>query len=100
MCRDHAYDKAADNAARNSKGFTVSFLGEGGGKYAISSHGTVNGTVVTTKGTAVYKGGTSVHSESHTTYSPALDGRTDETTIQDQTYVDNCPDGMKAGDRQ
>ena len=100
LCRDHASDKIADSVAKNAKGFTVSLQSEGGGKYSLASHGTLGGTVITTKGTAVYKGGTSVHSESRTTYSPALDGRTDETTIQDQTYVDRCPDGMKPGDRQ
>jgi hypothetical protein len=95
LCRDHAFDKAADALARNTKGFTVSFQSEGGGKYSMASRGTMGGTVITTKGTALYQGGTSVHSESHTTYSPALDGRTDETTIQDQKYLDRCPDGMK-----
>jgi hypothetical protein len=99
LCRDHAFDKAADTLAKNTKGFTVSFQSEGNGKFSIAAHGTSGGTVVTTKGTAVYQGDTSVHSESHTTYSPALDGRTDETTIQDQKYVDPCPDGMKPGDR-
>jgi hypothetical protein len=100
LCRDHASDKAAYALARNTKGFTVSFQSEGSGKYSMASRGTVGGTVIATKGTAVYQGDTSVHSESHTTYSPALDGRTDETTIQDQKYVDPCPDGMKPGDRQ
>jgi hypothetical protein len=100
LCRDHAYDKAAETLAKNTKGFTVNFQSEGGGKYSIASRGTIGGTAITAKGTAVYQGDTSVHSESHTTYSPALEGRTDETTIQDQKYVDPCPDGMKPGDRQ
>jgi hypothetical protein len=50
-------------------------------------------------GTYTYISSTSTHSESHAAYTPAYDGKTDETVIQDQTYVGSCPAGMQPGDR-
>jgi hypothetical protein len=100
VCRDHAYDKAADALGKNVKdGPTFSFESVGGGKYSLESRGTVNGIAIVTKGTATYQGGTSIHAEYHTTYTPAFYGQTDGTMIMDQKYLGSCPAGTKPGDR-
>ena len=64
------------------KGCTFTVESVGGGRYSSESHCTINGTVISSKGTASYQS-TSNHSDTHTTYTPAFYGRTDETTIQD-----------------
>jgi hypothetical protein len=39
------------------------------------------------------------HSETHTTYTPALAGTAESTMIMDQKYVGGCPAGIQPGDR-
>jgi hypothetical protein len=98
ICRDHAYDKEAMDLAKNLKGCTFTFESVGAGRYSSESHCTIDGTVISSKGTASYQS-TSNRSETHTTYTPAFYGKTDETTIQDQKYLGSCPAGMKPGDQ-
>jgi hypothetical protein len=99
LCRDHAYDKAAIDLAKNMKDCTTHITNEGVNKFSADSRCTVAGTAIVSKGTATYQGTTSAHSETHTTYTPALYGKTDEMMIQDQKYVGSCPAGMKPGDQ-
>jgi hypothetical protein len=98
LCRDHAYDKAAEDLLKKMKECTITWDAAGAGKFVSASRCTVNGTVIVSKGTSSYQS-TSVHTETHTTYTPAFFGTIDETTIQDQAYVSSCPAGMKPGDR-
>jgi hypothetical protein len=58
----------------------------------------MSGTVIEAKQTFTYQGNTSFHSETHMTYTPALNGRTDQTIVLDEKYVGSCPVGMKPGD--
>jgi hypothetical protein len=51
----------------------------------------VAGTAVDSKGTVSYTGDTSVHSETHATYNPALGGVSETTMIMDQKYAGSCP---------
>ncbi len=99
LCRDHAYDLAALAMVKNMKGCTSTIESLGGGKFSADSQCTIAGTQIVSKGTATYQGATALHSETHTTYSPASDGKTDEVLIQDQKYVGSCPVGMKPGDQ-
>lgn len=99
LCRNHAYDQAMDALVKNQKDCTTSFDSLGGGRYTSSSRCTVSGTVIESKGTYTYQSPTATRSESSATYTPAFRGKTDETVIQDQTYVGSCPAGMKPGDR-
>ena len=41
----------------------------------------------------------SVAADSHAAYTPAFDGKTDETLTEDQQYIGKCPAAMKPGDR-
>ncbi len=52
-----------------------------GGKISSEMHCVMAGTAIDTKGTETYGGDTSTHSETHTTYSPALGGVSESTTI-------------------
>jgi hypothetical protein len=69
-----------------------------GGKYSSASHCVVGGTVIESRGTATYQGDTSAHSETHATYSPAMDGVSETTMVMDQKYVGSCPAGVQPGD--
>ncbi|HMK86809.1 MAG TPA: DUF3617 family protein [Steroidobacteraceae bacterium] len=99
LCRNHAYDSAMDALVKNTKGCTTSLDDLGGGRFSASSSCNVEGTVVVSKGTYIYESSTSARSESYATFSPAYHGKTDETVIQDQRYLGDCPSGMKPGDR-
>ena len=99
ICRNHAYDNAMDALVKNAKGCTTRFDDLGGGRYASSSSCNVEGTLIDSKGTYTYESTTSARSESYATYAPAYKGKTDERVVQEQTYVGNCPAGMKPGDR-
>jgi hypothetical protein len=99
LCRSHAYDKAMDAQVKNVKGCKTSFDAVGGGRFTSASRCEVEGTTVISNGTFTYESPTSTRSESHATYDPALHGKTDETVIQDQMYIGECPKGMNPGDR-
>jgi hypothetical protein len=99
LCRNHAYDKAMDALVKNMKGCTTRFDDLGSGRYASASQCTVDGIVIVSKGTYSYQSETSTRTESSATYTPPLRGKTDESVIQDQSYVGDCPAGMKPGDR-
>jgi hypothetical protein len=99
LCRNHAFDAAADAQVKNVKECSTSFDDLGGGKFASSSSCNVGGRVIVSKGTYTYEGPTSTRSESHATYTPPFNGKSEETLIQDQRYVGPCPAGMNPGDR-
>ena len=65
---------------------------------AFAEKRTIGGTVLDTKGTVVFQGDTSAHGEDHTTYTPAMNGISESTMIQDQKYVGSCPAGQQPGD--
>jgi hypothetical protein len=99
LCRNHAYDKAMDALVKNVKDCTTAFDSLGDGRFTSESRCTIDATVIVSKGTYTYLSSTSTRLESYATYTPAYHGKTDETVIQDQTYVGACPAGMQPGDR-
>jgi hypothetical protein len=100
LCRDHAFDKETDDLVKNNKNCTTQLQSLGGDKFSAASRCTVSGIVIVSQGLSVYQnGGSLIHSESTATYTPPLYGKTDETVIEDQHYLGNCPAGMKPGDR-
>ena len=99
LCRNHASDKLADGQTKSvKKDCTKDIESFQGGKLTIDMHCVVAGSVVDTKGTATYTADTSVHAENHSTYSPALGGVSESTTIMDQKYLGSCPAGAKPGE--
>jgi hypothetical protein len=98
ICRSHAYDQHVESLAKSVKGCTPTSQSFQGGKYSSASHCVVGGTVIESRGTATYQGDTSAHSETHATYSPAMDGVSETTMVMDQKYVGSCPAGVQPGD--
>jgi|HubBroStandDraft_6_1064221.scaffolds.fasta_scaffold00030_56 hypothetical protein len=98
ICRNHAYDAYARSLAKTVKGCTTLNESFQGGKYSIESHCVITGTVMESKGTVTYQGDISAHSETHVTYSPAMDGVSETTMTMDQKYIGSCPPGAQPGD--
>lgn len=100
LCRNHAYDKAANTKLKNVEGCRTVLKDDGGGKFEAASICTVSGTTIISNGVTTYINDKLMHSETSAKYAPAFRGKTDETMTQDQQYVGDCPVGMKPGDLQ
>jgi hypothetical protein len=59
----------------------------------------VMNSVIKTTGKTIISGDTTAHAESHTIYSPPLEGQSEETMTIDEKYLGPCPAGMQPGDR-
>lgn len=99
LCRDRAYDKAAEAALKGVKGCTTILKKLGSGEFASASRCAADGMIITSNGLSTYQGDTAVHSETHAAYTPPFNGKTDETLTEDQHYLGKCPAAMKPGDR-
>lgn len=97
VCHDHASEKAGESAMKNMKGCTISTETLRGNVYSLVLRCSIGGTMMESKGITTFRSDTAVHSDSHVTYVPAMGGITDQTSINDQTYLGNCPAGMKPG---
>jgi hypothetical protein len=100
LCRNHAYDKAANAKLKNVDGCRTVLKDDGGGKFEAASICTVSGTTIISNGVTTYINDKLMHAETSAKYAPAFRGKTDETMTQDQQYVGDCPVGMKPGDLQ
>jgi hypothetical protein len=58
----------------------------------------VGGSVIDGKETSVFEGDAAVHSETHSTYTPAMYGTSETTMVTDQKYLGSCPAGTQPGD--
>jgi hypothetical protein len=99
LCRNHAYDAYANAMALMQKDCTVkrNFQGD---TMSLDGTCTVKGSTVLSKGSMKMSGDTAAHSETHTTYTPALRGVVESSLVQDQTWLSSCPAGMKPGDQR
>jgi hypothetical protein len=97
LCRNHAYDLKAHDLMKKT-GCTVNEGSTIGGKRTFSGVCKVGSTTISSKSTLTSSGDTSFHSETTTTYSPAMNGMSQSTSTQDQTYIGSCPAGMNPGD--
>ncbi len=99
LCRNHAFDTAMDAQVKNARECSTSFDDLGAGRFAAASSCNLGGRVIVSKGTYTYDSATLTHAESHATYTPAFNGKTEETLLQEQRYVGDCPAGVNPGDR-
>jgi hypothetical protein len=99
ICRNHDYDDKARARAKVMKGCTVTSETFQDGKYKIVSHCEVPGMVFESTAETAMTSETSTHTESHTTYKPAMRGIDETTMIMDQKYTGACPADMQPGDR-
>ncbi len=98
MCRDHAYDRTVREMAKAMQGCTVSETFQPG-KYFSETLCKTGSAVIVSKGITAFQSDTSIHSESQSSYAPAVSGVSESTTIMDQKYVGSCPANMQPGDR-
>lgn len=97
LCRNHAYDLKAHDLMKKT-GCTVNEGSALGGKRTFSAVCKVGSTTISSRSTLTSSGDTSFHSETTTTYTPAMNGMSQSTSTQDQTYIGSCPAGMNPGD--
>jgi hypothetical protein len=101
LCRNHAYDvHVRELAANTMKACTTVSDTKLLGKRTITLSCKIGGSTVTTKSVISSSGEDEYHTESFTTYNPALYGATQSTMVQEQTYAGACPAGMSPGDRK
>ncbi len=99
ICRDHAYDAHVRTIAKGMKGCTMNSEDFQAGKYKSEMRCAVGGMVILSKGTTTFQGDTSTHSETRSTYTPAMGGITETSLVMDQKYTGICPAGSRPGDR-
>jgi hypothetical protein len=98
ICRSHAYDQYVKTLAAKVPGCTKVSENYNGHTFTSEMRCVVGGSVIDGKETATFQGDTAVHSESHSTYTPALYGVSATTRIADQKYLGSCPAGSQPGD--
>jgi len=100
ICRNHAYDLRVRQQAENKQKQTCKTFTEtsAGNTFTTESECNVQGSVIKGKTVTTFSGNSSIHAETHATYTPALFGTAESTLIQDQKYVGACPAGMEPGD--
>jgi len=98
VCRNHAYDQYVRSLTKGMKGCTSVNESLQGGKYVQEMHCVAAGTTIDSKGTSTFENDTAAHSESHSTYTPAMGGVSETAMIMDSKYVGSCPAGAQPGD--
>jgi Protein of unknown function (DUF3617) len=99
VCRDHAYDQHVLELAKKIPGCTAVSESTHGNTYLTDLKCVIGNTTLDTKSTTTVQGDTASHGESHTLYTPAMDGKTETIMISDAKYLGSCPPGMQPGDR-
>jgi hypothetical protein len=102
ICRSHAFDKALEDKVNAVMAKNCTPMVESRSGDTITSESSCKvpsiGITISTKGVTTFSSDTAVHSESHSTYAPALNGTTSDAMIQDSKYLGACPAGMQPGD--
>ena len=99
ICRSHEYDQYVLSLVNKMKGCTTISENLEGGTYTAEKRCVVGQTAIQGKSVVTFQGDTAAHSETHTTFTPALGGEAGDVMIQDSKYVGSCPAGMQPGDR-
>ena len=99
VCHNHAFDIYVNDLMKRMPGCTTVSESTQGNKSFSELKCVIGKSVVETKGTTTYQGDTFVHSESNTTYAPALYGTSETTMTGDLKYIGSCPVGMQPGDQ-
>lgn len=97
LCRSHASDWRTRENARDAKECATVSENLQANKYTIQSRCRIKGSVVETRSTTLFMEN-ATHTEVHVTYTPALNGITASTLIEDQKYLGKCPSGAESGD--
>ncbi len=100
ICRNHEYDlRIRQQAEAKQKQICKTYTETSSGNtMTVEEECNVQGSVSKSKTVTTFGGNSSVHAETHATYTPALYGTAESTIIQDQKYTGACPAGMQPGD--
>lgn len=98
LCRDHKYDAAQAAEIENRNGCITTVAKTAALQFTSSSKCRILGTTIASQGVTTYSKGNRVHSQTQATYSPALNGKIDESIVQDQYFLGACPASMRVGD--
>ncbi len=98
LCRDQTYDNHSHAFVTTVKECSSQIVAQKPNLYSTKITCTVGATTIVSTTTVTYQSDTSVHSDSQTTYTPALQGKTSASIVQDQLYLGPCPANMKPGD--
>jgi hypothetical protein len=100
ICRTHEYDVRIRQQSENKQKQTCKTFTETstGNAFVTETECTVQGSVAKGKTVTTFSGDTSIHSETHASYTPPVFGTAETTMILDQKYVGACPAGMEPGD--
>lgn len=100
ICRNHEYDvRIREQSEKRQKQICKVFTESSSGHILTAeSECSVRGSVSKGKTVTTFNGDSSIHSETHATYTPALMGIAETTIIQDQKFTGTCPAGMQPGD--
>jgi uncharacterized protein DUF3617 len=99
LCRDHAFDDRIRATAKKMKDCTTLNESLQSGKYSSETSCKVGGSVIQSKGTSTLMDDNTIHSETKSTFTPAMGGVAETTMVMDQKYVGACPAGTQPGDR-
>ena len=99
ICRSQAFDEHTESLAKAMKGCTTVSDKSAGDKESLEMRCLIGPTVIVSKSTVTIQGNISTHAEVITTYTPALEGTSEDRMIMDQKYVGKCPAGTGPGDR-
>jgi hypothetical protein len=97
LCRSHTSDRQTRDKAKDMTDCTTLKESEQGNEYTIESRCKIPGSIAESKSKTLFRGD-ATHTEVHITYTPALNGVTESTMIQDQKYLGQCPAGSEPGD--
>lgn len=99
VSRAHSEEVRAKSKQQMQKICSVNNEHVSGTTVATETECKVMNSVIKTTGKTTISGDSAAHAESHTTYSPPLEGQTEENMTVDEKYVGPCPTGMQPGDR-
>ena len=99
LCRDRAYELHSRTFATSRKECSTQTVTNSPSVYSTTLTCTVGPTRIVSTTTVTYNNRV-VHSDSRATYTPAPQGKTWASIVEDQTYIGACPKNMKPGDSQ
>jgi len=100
ICRTHEYDVRIRQQSENKQKQTCKTFTETstGNTFVTETECTVQGSVAKGKTVTTFSSDSSIHAETHASYTPPVFGTAESTIILDQKYVGACPAGMDPGD--
>jgi hypothetical protein len=100
LCRNHAFDEYSEAIARRSAGANcITLADDEEGNRSISKFRCQTGrSSAEVTRTMTFIDEYHLRLETHVTYSPALRGIREQTSVEEEAYIGSCPSELKPGD--